>query len=86
MDDLIRHVDKKVLTKRGYPPMPLEKYKFFQKVEFDFLLRRNYFASCVKLILQAFTKEVKETKSCFQNRLKKLIIAIIYISIIIKLF
>ncbi len=40
MDDLIRHVDKKVLEKRGYPPMPLEKYKFFQKVEFHFLLKR----------------------------------------------
>jgi hypothetical protein len=43
MDDLIRHVDKKILAKRGYPPMPLEKYKFFQKVEFDYLFYQNFF-------------------------------------------
>ena len=34
MDELIRHVDVKVLQPRGYPPMPLSKYKFFEKASF----------------------------------------------------
>jgi hypothetical protein len=33
MDKLIRHVDNKVLRRRGYPAMPLDKYKYFEKVK-----------------------------------------------------
>jgi len=32
MDDVIRYVDNDVLRARGFEPLPLKNYKFFEKV------------------------------------------------------
>ena len=32
MDKMIDHVNQKILIKRGYDPMPLHLYSYYQKV------------------------------------------------------
>ena len=37
MDRLIDHVNQKILSKRGYDPMPLELYSFYHKTDEEIL-------------------------------------------------
>ena len=44
MDKMIDHVNQKILIKRGYDPMPLHLYSYYQKVCTYIQFIKNWFS------------------------------------------